>query len=102
MNNLLSSVPAPTNLFELATFPEPIFSERFCFSSIKHPATFVSTILGVKGLPSEQWQSLTLGNQEISADDMCYFYGWNKDEDIFRMFLLFMHEMFTSADTEES
>lgn len=97
-NNLLSSVPAPTNLFELATFPEPIFSDRFFFSSITHPATFVSTILGIKNLPREQWQLLTFGSQEISSSDMCYFYGWNKDEDIFRMFLLFMNEMFTAAD----
>lgn len=97
-NNLLADVPAPTNLFELATFPEPIFSKRFYFSSFQHPATFVSTILGVENLPRAQWNLLTFGNQEISVSDMCYFYNWNRDEDIFRMFLLFINEMFTSED----
>lgn len=82
-NNLLSSVPAPTNLFELATFPEPIFSERFFFSSHRHPATFVSTILGARNLPRAQWNSLLYENQETDPSYMDYWKGWKNDEDIF-------------------
>lgn len=87
-----STIPAPTNLYELATFPEPIFSDRFSFTETVHPATFVGLCVGYSILPHGQWESLLITAQEVCNSDLDYYLTWREDETIFRMFLLFVWE----------